>query len=355
MTENSHPGPWKVVQWTTGNVGRQAVRAVIARPDLELVGVFARNPSKIGRDAADLCGMENLTGVVATGSAEELLALRPDCVIHTPLHLDVDELAGIFRAGVNVVTTSEFVTGTSIGGDATATLQSAAESGDVTLFGSGINPGLAQLFASVSAGISQDVRRITVTESADVAMFATDPNVAAVGWGKSRGAEGHNAAVEAATAVFADALEMLADLVGLTLEERRCSIEFAHATEDLDVPGMIILNDHVAGMDIRWVGLVDGIERLSIQVLWVIGDRIEPAWPVELGYVVEVAGDPNVRIKLDLWPDGDLAAMGVDEFREIGMRITAVPAVNAIPTVCAAGAGIQTYATLPIVTTHMSK
>jgi 2,4-diaminopentanoate dehydrogenase len=86
---------------------------------------------------------------------------------------------------------------------------------------------------------------------------------------------------------------------------------------------------------------------------WVVGDRLDPAWVLDHGYVVEVEGDPNLRIKLDLWPDGDLAAMGVDEFRDIGMRITAVPAVNTIPAVCDAPPGIRTYADLPVVTSRM--
>jgi 2,4-diaminopentanoate dehydrogenase len=98
---------------------------------------------------------------------------------------------------------------------------------------------------------------------------------------------------------------------------------------------------------------VGGIARLFVQVLWATGDRIEPPWTVGLGYVVEVAGDPNVRIKLDRWPDGDLAGMGVEDLREVGMRFTAVPAVNAIPAVCSAEAEICTYAPLQVVTTHM--
>ena len=233
-------------------------------------------------------------------------------------------------------------------------LESAARAGGVTLFGSGINPGFAQLFAGVSAGICRDVQNIAVTESVDVTMFANDPNFEAVGWGRPPSDAGHAAAVEAATAVFADALDVLAALVGLTLEERRCTIEFAHATEDLDVPGMDIPKGHVAGMDIRWDGFVGGVVRLSLRVRWVLGERIEPPWTVELGYVVEIAGDPHVRIKLDLWPDGDLAAMGVDEFRELGMRITAVPPVNAIAAVCGAEPGIRTYADLPFVTSRMT-
>lgn len=343
----------RVVQWTTGNVGRQAVAAVLSHPGLELVGVFAHDPSKVGRDAGELCGLDERTGVVATGDVAELLGLHPDCVVYTSLHLDADEVARILRAGINVVTTSEFLTGTGLGADVTAKLEAAARDGEATLFGAGVNPGFVQVFAALSAGISRDVRSVTVTESADVTMFVADANFAAVGWGRPPGDPGHAEAVEAGTFVFADGLDVLAALVGLTLDERRCTVDFAHATEELDVPGMVIPKGHVAGLDVNWEGLVGGVPKLSIHQRWVVGDRIEPAWTVEFGYVVEVAGDPNVRIKLDLWPDGDLSGMGVDDFRDIGMRITAVPTVNAIPAVCAAPPGIRTYADLPVITTRM--
>jgi hypothetical protein len=345
--------PLRIVQWTTGNVGREAVAAIVAHPDLDLVGVFAHDPAKVGRDAADLCGLDEPTGVLATADVDALLALHPDCVVYAALHIHVDDVAQILRAGINVVTTSEFLTGAGIGTEATATLEAAATAGGSTLFGTGVNPGFAQLFAGLAAGISRDVRSITLTESADVTMFANDPNFVGVGWGRPGADPGHAAAVEQATIVFGDGLEVLAALVGLTLDERRCTVGFAHATEELDIPGMVIPRGHVAGMDVHWDGIVDGVTRLGIHQRWVIGDRVEPAMPVEFGYVVEVAGDPNLRIKLDLWPDADLAAMDVDDFRAIGMRITAVPTVNAIPAVCAAAPGIRTYAGLPTITTRM--
>src|SRR5947208_369024 len=104
MADSARSGRLRVVQWTTGNVGRQAVGAIVVHPELELVGVFAHDPAKAGRDAAELCGLDEPTGVVATGDVEELLALRPDCVVYTALHLDADEVARILRAGINVVT-----------------------------------------------------------------------------------------------------------------------------------------------------------------------------------------------------------------------------------------------------------
>lgn len=38
---------YRVVQWTTGNVGRQSVRAIVAHPELELVGCFAHGEDKL--------------------------------------------------------------------------------------------------------------------------------------------------------------------------------------------------------------------------------------------------------------------------------------------------------------------
>lgn len=342
--------PLRVVQWTTGNVGREAVAAVVARPDLELVGVYAHDPAKVGRDAADLCGLPEPTGVLATSDVDELFGRKPDCVVYNALHLDVDEVAGILRAGVDVVTTSELMTGRAAGPEATATLEQAARDGGATLFGAGINPGFAQLIAAVSAGISRDVRRVSITESVDVQWFASDPNFEAVGWGRPRGDAGHAADVQAATAVFADALDVLAALLGAELDERRCTVEFAHAVEDLDIPGTVIEAGHVAGIDVLWEGLIDGEVRVSTRQRWVIGDRIDPPWTVELGYVIAVEGDPNVQTKVDLWPAGDLEALDIDDFRALGSRITAVPVVDAIPAVCAAPPGIRTYADLPVIT-----
>ncbi len=63
----------RVIQWTTGDVGRRALRAILARPDLELVGVYAHGANELGRDAAEQCGLEQPTGVRATRS----LSLRP--------------------------------------------------------------------------------------------------------------------------------------------------------------------------------------------------------------------------------------------------------------------------------------
>ena len=49
---------YRVVQWTTGNVGKSSVAAIAANPTLELVGCYAWSQDKAGRDVGDLCGIE---------------------------------------------------------------------------------------------------------------------------------------------------------------------------------------------------------------------------------------------------------------------------------------------------------
>ncbi|MBK6738469.1 MAG: hypothetical protein IPG64_11375 [Haliea sp.] len=80
----------RVVQWTSGSVARQCVRAIVAHPDLELVGMYAWSKDKVGRDAGELCGMPAL-GVLATDVVDALLALKPDCVCYNALWPSVED------------------------------------------------------------------------------------------------------------------------------------------------------------------------------------------------------------------------------------------------------------------------
>ena len=98
----------RVVQWTSGSVARESVRAIHAHPNLELVGLYAYSAQKAGRDVGDLVGMAPI-GLTATNDVQSLLALEPDCVCYTPPFPDADELVTLLEAGVNVVTTSVFV------------------------------------------------------------------------------------------------------------------------------------------------------------------------------------------------------------------------------------------------------
>src|SRR4029453_1363545 len=113
MTEQ---GRLRVVQWGTGRVGRGAPRPIIRRPDLDLVGVIVHDRQKVGRDAAELCGVLDATGVVATDDPEVALAGPVDAVCYTAVGTGareqeraaeaVTEITRLLRGGINVVSTS---------------------------------------------------------------------------------------------------------------------------------------------------------------------------------------------------------------------------------------------------------
>ena len=61
----------------------RSLRHVIEHPDLDLVGVWVHGQDKVNKDAGELAGV-GPTGVMATNSIDDVLALKPDCVLYMP-------------------------------------------------------------------------------------------------------------------------------------------------------------------------------------------------------------------------------------------------------------------------------
>ncbi len=338
----------RVVQWTTGNVGRRSVVAILANPALELVGCHAWSADKVGRDVGDLCGTSP-TGVVATDDVAALLAVAPDCVVYNPKWPDVDEMVRILEAGINIVTTAAFITGHALGPDR-ARIVDACTRGQSSIFGSGMNPGLANLLGLVSAGLCDRVDSISVLESVDSTGYDSPETELLVGFARPIDDPDLLAMTAHGTAVFGDAVRMMADALGIELDDVRCEAEYAQTTEDLDLGSWTIAAGCVAGVAVSWLGVRDGHTVVSLDARWRKGQHLDPDWKIEHGYIIEVQGQPCVRTKLEVSPPPDFQATSFQDFMVLGMIMTALPAINAIPQVCDAAPGIVTYVDLPLVT-----
>ncbi len=337
----------RVVQWTTGNVGKSSVRAIAANPTLELIGCYAWSPEKAGRDVGELCGLTPL-GVHATNDIDALIALEPDCVVYNPMFADVDELVRILEAGINVVGTAGFVTGHFLG-EGRERIVEACKRGGSTIFGSGINPGFIQLFAIVSAGLSDRVDKVSMLESADTTIYNSPATEIPMGFGYPLDQPGLPAITEKGSGVFRDAVLLLADALGAELDEVRCDVEYARTTEDLHLPGdWTIGKDCVAGVDVRWKGIVADREVIEIRGRWRKGQTLDPDWPLDMGYTIEVQGRPTIKTTLSFLPPPDFQGETLDDYIMLGLTITAMPAITAIPAVVAAPPGIATYNDLPL-------
>jgi hypothetical protein len=338
--------PLRVVQWTTGNVGKQSVTAIVANPGLELVGCYAWSSEKVGRDVGELCGLHPL-GVRATHDVDALLALHPDCVVYNPMWPSIDELVRILAAGVNVVSTAAFINGRRLGPDRQR-LVAACERGGASLFGTGISPGWAELLSIVLAGICDRIDKVTVSEAAYTAGYDSPATEMPAGFGRPIDDPNLQSMTADGTAVFGEAVAMVADTLGVELDDVVCEAEYAKTTTDLDLGSWQITAGCVAGVAASWQGRVGNRTVVELNVRWKKAPTLEPDWQIEDGYVIEVQGRPTVRTKVQFLPPPDFQAESLADFMVLGHIMTAMPAINAIPVVVAAPPGIVSYPDLPL-------
>ena len=338
---------YRIVQWTTGNVGKRSARAVACNTTMQLVGCYAWSADKVGRDVGELCGIEPL-GVTATNDVAALLALQPDCVVYNPMFANVDELVRILSAGINVVTTSEFITGHFLG-DGRDRIAEACVRGGSTIFGSGINPGLIQLLGIVSAGLSERVDKVSIMESIDTTIYNSPATEIPMGFGYPVDQPDLRAITAKGSGIFRDGVLLIADALGVELDDVRCEAEYAQATEDLHLPGdWTIAKGCVAGVDVRWKGIVGDQEVIEIRGRWRKGQSLDPDWQLDMGYTIEVQGTPTIKTTLSFLPPPDFQGQTLDDYITLGLTIVAMPAITAIPAVVAAQPGIATYNDLPL-------
>ncbi len=351
MTRSTADRPLRVIQWTTGNIGRRSLHAIIGRPDLELVGVYAHGPEKVGADAADLAGWSadsgRRTGITATNDVDTLLALKPDACCYNPLWASIDDLVRLLEAGVNVCSTAAWITG----GKQTAAdqqrIRDACRTGRSTMFGSGAHPGLTNVVGMVLSGACERVDEIRITESVDCSTYESADTMTAMGFSRHPSTPGLADSVRRESEVFAESAAMMADAMGARLDKMTFDVQFTAATGDTDLGFMSIKAGTVGsvyGYHRGWSG-----ERnvVSVGFNWAMGDYVTPPKPLAHGHVIQVFGLPNLRTVLHCLPPADWTEPG---FGGLGSIYTAMPVTNAIPAVVAAAPGVVTLADLPPVT-----
>jgi hypothetical protein len=268
--------------------------------------------------------------------------------VYMPQWPVIAELERFLAAGVNVVTTARLVNGRHYPDDAGTKLAAAAARGGASLYGTGMNPMFVPSVALAATGMCKTVRHIRVLESVDCAMYGAAGTWEAYGFGTPLEPDRLHRELWESEPDYCEALDVVAAGLGATLDDHRLEVEYATADDDRDLGFMQIAKGTVSGLDARWTGLVDGEPFVELRTTWKLGGMFghhdTPDWPLLYGYQIDVAGEPNVRVKLSFMPDDF-------EHFDIGVG-TALPAVNAIPAVCAAPPGVVTAADLPLVTSR---
>ncbi len=342
---------YRVIQWATGNVGKEALRGILAHPDLELAGCWVHGDAKNGRDVGEILGGEPI-GVRATSSVDDLLATDAHCVVYTPLLANVDEVLAIVRSGKNVVTPLGWFYPKSA--PSADEVEAACQHAGVSVHGTGIHPGgITERLPLTIASMSRDIRHVRAEEFSDIRSYAAEFVVKEIMlFGKPPEVARESAMLDLLGKGFLQSVDMIADAIGVELDaERRTIHEMAVATAPIDTAFGPLDPGTVAAQRFTWQGTVGGTPVITARVNWLMGqNNLDPAWnfgPEGERFEVEIEGEPSVSATFHgLHPSE--AAAGLE--RNPGLMATAMNCVNAVPYVVEARPGIRTYLDLPLVT-----
>lgn len=339
--------PLRVIQWTTGNIGRRSLASILTRDDLELVGVFAHGADKVGVDAADLAGLDEKSGITATNDIEALIALKPDACVYNPLWSNTDELVRLLESGINVCTSAGWINGTKLDPTERQRVIDACERGQSSIYGSGAHPGMTNLVALALTASCDGVHHLRITESVDCSTYESAETQGAMGFGKDPTTPGLAESVRQESAVFAESVAMMADAMGVTLDRIDFDVTFTAATGDDDLGFMTIPAGSVGSVYGYHRGWVGDQNLISVGFNWTMGTHVVPPKPLKHGHYIQVFGSPNMQTTIRCLPPDDWSEPG---YMGLGMIYTAMPVTNAVAAVVAAPPGIVTLADIPVVT-----
>lgn len=347
----------KVIQWGVGNVGGEALAAVIANPNLELVGAWRHSGSVKGEDGSEDIGEQAglpRAGVTATRSLQEIIDLQADCVLYMPRLSDLDEVCEMLASGKNVIATPFAFYAKSLPSAERNKIELACEKGQSTLYGTGINPGFAGMIQpAVLAGMSQSIRKVSVSERANWSYY----NNAEITFTQMRFGHSNEEALlnnnpfaQFNSQIFCEQIYMLADAFEVVLDDLVTEQDLILADEDIDIVCGHIKKGTVCGQRYHWQGIVDSEVVIEIDALWTVGEKYPEHWPQQQdGWTVQVEGTPSMQTHFlccaSLDPNSTASLEDHVHSTEVA---TAMQAVNSLKHVCAAKPGIVSAHEMPL-------
>lgn len=340
----------RVVQWATGTTGRQALRAVIDSPDLDLVGVRVYDSAKVGSDAGDIAGT-GPTGVTAIDTIDDVLRLTPDVVLYmanAERHTDAcfRDVAELLAAGIDVVATgSPFIDVRANRPDRAETLHRACQEGGGSFLGLGLFPGFwGETIVPLLTRLSFRRGQITIRESLSYAGYPSAAMIFDVmGFGRpvDSGAvlarnPGH------AAKAFRPTATLIAKALGLKVESTDVFRETALTQDQLTVAVGEIPAETVGAIRLGVRADCGPVQIVVEHTTW-MDPAVAPEWSSSEGYEIVFDGAPTLRCNLVLGIEGE-------DHTEMGCLATAMHAVHAIPVVRQAPAGLLDLADIPAFT-----
>jgi 4-hydroxy-tetrahydrodipicolinate reductase len=347
MADPDNTKRYRVVQWATGNVGSRALRHTIEHPQLECVGVWVHGTGKVGKDAGELAGLAPI-GVKATNSIDEVLALKPDCVLYMPHVYNPDEVCRILESGANIVSTRmELQNPVAYDKDIAARIAAACEKGNSSVHASGSSPGfISEALPIVLASIQRRLDHLQIDEFADCSS-RNSPEMLfeMMGFGAQPGAA-NEGQLQHMLHSFSPSLQLTATALGLPIDEFKVSGGQGLARNDVHIAAGVVPKGTVAATKTTLTGYRGGKPLMTFTTTWFVSEDVETSddavWEFRSpsGWHVVLQGDCPLDVSISF-------PVSEADYPEMTPGLTANRPVNAVPFVCAAPAGIVTAVDLP--------
>jgi 2,4-diaminopentanoate dehydrogenase len=334
----------RIVLWGTGVVGSMVLAEILRHPLFELAGVGVSNPAKVGLDAGDLCG-QGKTGVLATDSVDELIALRPDAVVHYgPTAALADEnirvIGAFLRAGIDVCSTAMtpwvWPAMDKLPDVWRDPITQACAAGGSSCFTTGIDPGFANdLFPMTLMGLCGEVQSVRASELVEYTDYE--------GSYESEMGIGHPPEFKALLEypdllilAWGPTVPMIASAARIELDRITTTWDKWVTPEDRQSAKGIVKAGTVAAIRFTINGVYQGREVITLEHVNRIGLDAAPDWPAgsrDDVYRVDIVGSPSISQETAFrFTDGSGRTPAVAGCLATGMRaLNAVPAVNDLP------------------------
>jgi hypothetical protein len=325
----------KVLCYGMGVVGGLIAKSVLEKEGVEIVGAVDIAKDKVGKDLGDILELHRKTGIVVSDSLDHLSrSTKADVSVHATssyLRDTSSQIAALVARGFNVVSTCEELSYPFVSEPELAMqLDSLAKKHDVTVLGTGINPGfLMDALAITLTAPCQKIESIHVSRVMDAATRRV-PFQKKIGAGlckkefeqkiTSKQITGH-VGLEQSVEMIAAAIEWKLDTV---IIEPVQPVIAAKSVSSKDIQVKI---GNVAGLKQKAKGTLNGKEVIVLDFQAYIGAKKEYD-------AITIKGVPNVNQKISPCVHGDLATVAM--------------IVNSIPRVINAPSGLLTMKDLPI-------
>lgn len=318
-------GKLNVVSFGVGVIGSLTAKFIMEerQKQLNLVGAYDIDPKKVGRDLGKLVGLGRSAGVTVSDNIEEVLTSDVDIAIHTTssyLRGAYPQLETIVNHGVDVVSSCEELSYPYVvDRQLSANLDRLAKDREVTVLGTGINPGfLMDALPIALTAPCKNVRKITITRRMNAATRRI-PFQRKVGAGMTR--KEFESAIKnhqiSGHVGLEQSVSMLADAIGWKLGKVEVGkVEPVIAGKATSEGYVKIPAGRVAGVKQSARGLAGGKALIMLNFAAYVGSDEEYDR-------VEIDGTPPVNCKISPCVHGDHGT--------VAMLVNMVPKVVASP------------------------